>query len=132
MQLPKYEGSDLADATAQFATLMKDADALVAASQIRVKEIQVGAHPPQPAGGQAGGQQGMSAAPAPAEDGVQGCSAVTVNQWVLSKRAAELPGGNKHALALAWRHGNSQAAREAQGRCPAYRALLTLTCCAAH
>ena len=43
MKLPKYEGSDLADATAQFAALMKEADALVASSQTRMQEIKVGA-----------------------------------------------------------------------------------------
>ena len=41
MKLPKYEGNDLADATAQFAALMKEADALVASSETRMQEIKV-------------------------------------------------------------------------------------------
>ena len=44
MKLPKYEGNDLADATAQFAALMKEADALVASSETRMQEIKVGAY----------------------------------------------------------------------------------------
>lgn len=42
MKLPKYEGNEVAEATAQFAALQKEAEALVAASQSRIAEIQVG------------------------------------------------------------------------------------------
>ena len=40
MKLPKYEGSDIAEASAQFAALQKEAEALVAQSQTRIAEIQ--------------------------------------------------------------------------------------------
>lgn len=40
MKLPKYEGNEVAEATAQFAALQKEAEALVAASQSRIAEIQ--------------------------------------------------------------------------------------------
>lgn len=41
MKLPKYEGTELQEATAQFAALQKEAEALVTSSQIRIAEIQV-------------------------------------------------------------------------------------------
>ncbi|EFN57368.1 hypothetical protein CHLNCDRAFT_56064 [Chlorella variabilis] len=40
MKLPKYEGTELQEATAQFAALQKEAEALVTSSQIRIAEIQ--------------------------------------------------------------------------------------------
>lgn len=46
MKLPKYEGNDIAEASAQFAALMKEAEGLVAASQARIVEIQVGVGAP--------------------------------------------------------------------------------------
>lgn len=41
MKLPKYEGNDIQEASAQFTALMKEAEALVASSQTRITEIQV-------------------------------------------------------------------------------------------
>lgn len=41
MKLPKYEGNHVAEANAQFAAMLKDAEALEAASQKRIVEIQV-------------------------------------------------------------------------------------------
>lgn len=39
MKVPKYEGSDIQDATAQFTALSKEAQAMVAASEARIAEI---------------------------------------------------------------------------------------------
>lgn len=41
MKLPKFEGNHVAEANAQFAALLKEAEALEAASRTRVVEIQV-------------------------------------------------------------------------------------------
>ena len=41
MKLPKYEGNEVAEATAQFAALSKEAEALVAMSSTRITEIKV-------------------------------------------------------------------------------------------
>lgn len=41
MKLPKYEGDDVAEASAQFAALQKEAEALVSASHSRIAEIKV-------------------------------------------------------------------------------------------
>ena len=45
MKLPKYEGSDVQDASAQFSALMKEAEAMVASSQVRAAPAAVGRQP---------------------------------------------------------------------------------------
>lgn len=41
MKLPKFEGNHVAEANTQFAALLKEAEALEAASRTRIVEIQV-------------------------------------------------------------------------------------------
>ena len=41
MKLPKFEGNHVSEANTQFAALLKEAEALEAASQKRIVEIQV-------------------------------------------------------------------------------------------
>ncbi len=41
MKLPKFEGNHIAEANTQFAALLKEAEALEAASRTRIVEIQV-------------------------------------------------------------------------------------------